>query len=115
MRGSIQNHAATKHYFFAFGFALAGFFLGAAFFPLAAALGFAVPKALSQFFQNSGVVPVRTIGPLIASFPHKRQHFATKLDARILGTMPGSVKSEGANRVERQPDRGRFEQTSTEN
>jgi hypothetical protein len=23
------------------------------------------PKTLSQFFQNSGVVPVRTIGPLV--------------------------------------------------
>ena len=28
---------------------------------------FLSPKARSQFFQNSGVVPVRTIGPLIDS------------------------------------------------
>jgi len=55
----------TEDYFFFFfaGTGLAaftsafatGFFLAPPFFP----------NTLSQFFQNSGVVPVRTIGPLI--------------------------------------------------
>lgn len=63
------------------GYFLAFFFLGLAFAValgadlgafsfLAAFLGVffsseAVPNALSQFDQNSGVVPVRTIGPLM--------------------------------------------------
>jgi len=110
MRGSIQTQAVTKHYFFAF--ALAGIYLAAAFFPLAAAFGFPAPKALSQFFPNSGVVPVRTIGPLIAALPHNRQHITTKLNARILGAIPSNVKSEGENQVDRRPERARFRPSS---
>ena len=68
------------HYFFFAAF-LADFF--AAFFGAAAAfvafflaafgavdevLFFFPPKTWSQFFQNSGVVPVRTIGPLMLWF-----------------------------------------------
>lgn len=48
-------------------------FLAAAFFVAAFAGAFFLadffpPKALSQFSQNCGVVPVRTIGPLITEF-----------------------------------------------
>ena len=34
------------------------------------------PKMLSQFFQNSGVVPVRTIGPLVGIGTYSSQIFS---------------------------------------
>lgn len=45
--------------------ALLGAFLPAAFLAAAGSAPFFPPKTRSQFDQNSGVVPVRTIGPPI--------------------------------------------------
>ena len=55
--------------FFAAGFSsvfLAGFFAAALGFDSTAPSAAWSPKMLPQFFQNFGVVPVRTIGPLMA-------------------------------------------------
>jgi hypothetical protein len=45
---------------------------------------FLSPKARSQFFQNSGVVPVRTIGPLIDSASSIQKLFNPASDASSL-------------------------------
>ena len=55
-------------FFAAFLEATAASFFAVAFVALLPAVAvFLSPNARSQFFQNSGVVPVRTIGPLIDS------------------------------------------------
>ena len=65
----------TQPFFFLADLAafLAGaFFAGAGFFDGAfLAAPFLPPNTLSQFDQKAGVVPVRTIGPLILNFSRK--------------------------------------------
>jgi hypothetical protein len=55
-------------------FALLADFVAVVFVPLVADFLPPLPKAWSQFCQNFGVVPVRTIGPLIVAYSWKMFH-----------------------------------------
>jgi hypothetical protein len=65
---------ALAGFFFVIPFFATAFFAEAAFLDAAVfvAVPFLPPNALSQFSQNSGVVPVRTIGPPILTAPVKK-------------------------------------------